>query len=163
MFLCSEHSREKFGSCSDGEIANAERGLGLQLPLEYRNLLRDVGGGVLDEGGRFCFPVRQLEEGYYIGLESTFGLHGGTIDLLESPSLMGPDRWGVPMELLIFSMSTSGPGESVGINYGLQQFPPMSIIYIGIGRGNCMIKLADSFGDFIDGLTFAPDDWTSSD
>lgn len=66
---------------------------------------------------------------------------------------MGEDGWGAPDELLIFAFSINGPGESFGINYGLEKFPQLSIIYVDIEADNEMAKVADSFEEFMGMLT----------
>lgn len=66
---------------------------------------------------------------------------------------MGEDGWGAPEELLIFAFSGFGPGQSFGINYGLEQFPPLSIIYVFVESDNEMAKVADSFEEFMGMLT----------
>lgn len=138
--------------CSEQRLAEIEESLGLRLPEGYRELLRQTGGGVFDESQKWCVPMDFYEDEYSVGLGQILG--NDSFDSLEdSPDLMGEDGWGAPEELLIFAFSGFGPGQSFGINYGLEQFPPLSIIYVFVESDNEMAKVADSFEEFMGMLT----------
>lgn len=73
--------------------------------------------------------------------------------IVGSPEHMGPEVWGASEGLLIFAYCGNGPVSSFGINYGLKEFPPLSIIYDDVELGNELAKVADSFEEFMGMLT----------
>lgn len=79
------------------------------------------------------------------------------IDSIEDAEFFNdPEGWAVPEGLLAFGFSSLGPGHSFAINYGREEFPLHSIIFIDIENDRDMFKLADSFEDFM-GLLVKPD------
>lgn len=152
MDYTSGYFRETFTPCSERRLAEIEESLGLRLPEGYRELLRQTGGGDLDEKQKYCVPMDSFQDGYWAGLGTILG-NDRIWSLEDSPEHMGEDGWGAPSEILVFAYSNSGPNESFGINYGLQEFPFMSIVYVFVDSDNEMVKIADSFEDFMGMLT----------
>lgn len=140
--------REFYTPCSEQRLAEIEESLGLQLPEEYRELLRQAGGGDIDEGGKYIVPMDFYDDDYWAALGSILG-NDNIYSLEDSPENMGRNGWGAPEGVLIFAYSNSGPMESFGINYNLAEFPLYSILYIFVEQGNEMVKLADSFEEFM--------------
>ncbi|AWT25193.1 hypothetical protein Csp1_03690 [Corynebacterium provencense] len=141
-----------FTPCSERRLTEIEDSLGVNLPESYRELLQQTGGGYFGESQKWRVPMGFYKNDYSVGLGQILG--NDSIDSLEdSPDLMGEDGWGAPNELLIFAFSINGPGESFGINYGLEQFSQLSIIYVDIEADNEMVKVADSFEEFMGMLT----------
>ncbi|WP_141331829.1 SMI1/KNR4 family protein, partial [Corynebacterium variabile] len=152
MDYTTGYFRETFTPCSEQRLTEIEESLGLQLPEGYRELLRQTGGGDFDYSLNLWAPLESYKKGYWVAIDKILGNHE-VWSIEKSPEDMGIDGWGAPGELLIFGFSTSGPNESFGINYGLQEFPLMSIVYVFLDSDNEIVKVADSFEEFMGMLT----------
>lgn len=159
---------ETFVPCSEARLKEIEDHLGVELPEGYRNLLRQIGGGEVDEDeatyvhvcgdywanlGTIMGNVEGMGRHYSLSVKNILE----TFDIFNASEYEG--GWGVPEGFLVFGFALGAPGEAFAISYRSDIFPSNSIVWMNLEarmvEPHEFIKIADTFDDFCENiLTF---------
>lgn len=137
-------------------ISEIEQDLGKVLPVDYKNLLIQTGGGSLNPDRNFLSRTA-LSGGdeIEIAVDVIFGngktTHGDNIDLIEyGVCLM--DEWEIPDEVLLLATTSDGMHQCFVINYGLAEFPLGAVLHFNTDPEGQMTQVANSVDDFLSQL-----------
>lgn len=145
---------------TDEDIAHAEGLLGYRLPEAYKELIREHNGGLL---GAWMFRGADGTECWAEGL---YGIDPGCPNSLTGTSwdergitAFWVDEWQYPSGIGLAIADTPSAGhDMIFLDYrGCGRGGEPAVVHIDNEMGNVETRLADSFGEFLEGL-YVPDD-----
>ncbi|MCZ9307499.1 SMI1/KNR4 family protein [Corynebacterium sp. c8Ua_181] len=148
--------------CTSLRIRSLEKALGKKLPEEYRELIKRSGAGILSLKNSFLTFPYDGDDSYELSVEQILGngqtREGDPNDLVDYGRFLA-DEYEIPDEVLLFGISESGMHEYLAINYGLEEYPHLSVLYCDdeAEGPEGIVKIADSFADFLNLLGPHPD------
>lgn len=136
---------------TDGVLADCEALLGVTLPAEYVALLRVRNGGVVSRGySAFPIGVPTSWAPDHVPFETCAGIGAGYPSITESAYLN--NEWGQPEEFVLLH---GGGHYWIALDYRSGRAAEPSVVWFDNEVGED-VKLADSFGAFLQGLTEPP-------
>ncbi|MBK4137416.1 hypothetical protein GWO52_02800 [Corynebacterium macginleyi] len=142
-------------------ILEIESKLGKKLPDDYKMLLSETGGGILNLEKSFLTDI-SLPDGdtLEVVVQDIFGngtaSNGAHVDLIDYASFL-MDEWEIPDEVLLFAASEDGMHQCFVINYGLPNFPEGAVLYVDTDPDGCIMPVATSVDTFLSKLGPYPD------
>ncbi|MED3648801.1 SMI1/KNR4 family protein [Halalkalibacterium halodurans] len=129
---------------SDSKVEEAEKELNVDLPNAYVDLIKQQNGGVIKKNAfKVEFPNVWDEDLIYVNFIYGIGRNEGILDTKHLTK-----EWGLPDDLVLLS----GDGHTwVALDYSDKGKEP-PVIYYDTDEGVKHV-LADTFSDFINGLT----------
>ncbi|MEC0396643.1 SMI1/KNR4 family protein [Bacillus subtilis] len=139
----SEYDPFRLKDISEGEIKKVEKKLNVTLPEQYKKLIIQQNGGLINFN---AFPTDQETSWAddHIEVDHIRGI-GKDLGILESEYLI--KEWGLPQRLLLIQ----GDGHNwVALDYRLtNENPPVHYFDLELNND---FKIADSFGEFLSKL-----------
>ena len=145
----------------DQHILEIEDKLGKKLPDDYKMLLSETGGGILNLEKCFLTDI-SLPDGdtLEVVVEDIFGngtaSNGAHVDLIDYATFL-MDEWEIPEEVLLFAASEDGMHQCFVINYGLPDFPEGAVLYVDTDPDGLIMPVAESVDAFLSKLSPYPD------
>lgn len=142
-------------------ILEFESKLGKKLPDDYKMLLSETGGGILNLEKCFLTDI-SLPDGdtLEVVVEDIFGngtaSNGAHVDLIDYATFL-MDEWEIPEEVLLLAASEDGMHQCFVINYGLPDFPEGAVLYVDTDPDGLIMPVAESVDAFLSKLGPYPD------
>ncbi|MCF8713152.1 SMI1/KNR4 family protein, partial [Corynebacterium parakroppenstedtii] len=142
-------------------ILEFESKLGKKLPDDYKMLLSETGGGILNLEKCFLTDI-SLPDGdtLEVVVEDIFGngtaSNGAHVDLIDYATFL-MDEWEIPEEVLLLAASEDGMHQCFVINYGLPDFPEGAVLYVDTDPDGIIMPVAESVDAFLSKLGPYPD------
>lgn len=119
--------------CGSFRIRSIEEKIGRKLPEDYKKFIKTTGGGTLSLKNTTLAGI-SLPDGdeLEINVEQIFGnghSEDDDNDLADYASFLA-EEWEIPTKVLLIGNPGAGMHESFALNYDLEGFPPLSVLYL---------------------------------
>lgn len=148
--------------CSEERIGELEEHTGRRFPEAYRSLLRETGGGYVEESFE-VFPDVTADDPWIEGFGVNHVLGNGILSNGLDNNLDGSldvvelqHEWEIPDGVLVFALPDGGMDGCWAINYDLEDVSPGAVVRIDLDP-DTVTKVADSFEGFFEQLGSFPD------